>query len=226
MSKKISITKKDLQKGGIELTKKQHELYKAIRNNTITIVQGPAGTAKTFTACYTALALLADKKIDNIILTKPIKESGEELGHLPGDISEKTEPFMESYFTNFTKILGNETIGNLRRIDDIQVRPFAYMRGATYDNSIILLDEAQNATIKQIMLWITRLGKNSKAVMMGDLSQYDINKKDSRMLEFIDMVEGVDSVANFKFDSVDIMRNKVLIEIVDRYEKRKAENKF
>jgi phosphate starvation-inducible PhoH-like protein len=92
------------------------------------------------------------------------------------------------------------------------------MRGVTYDNSIILLDEAQNATMKQLMLWITRLGKNSKAVLMGDVSQYDIRERDSKFLDFIDIVSSVDSVSNFSFSSEDIVRNKILIDIVNKYE--------
>src|ERR1700761_3065846 len=105
-SKRGRFTKNQLESRGIILNPKQLELYKGIRNNTLTICQGPAGTSKTFTACYTSLALLADQKIEKIILTKPIQESGENLGFLPGTIQEKTDPFMKSYFSNFEKIVG------------------------------------------------------------------------------------------------------------------------
>jgi phosphate starvation-inducible PhoH-like protein len=223
---KFSIKKEEIDKSGIELTPKQHELYKSIRNNIFTLIQGPAGTSKTFTACYTALCLLADKKIEKIIITKPIQESGENLGFLPGSVSEKTEPFMRSYITNFEKIIGKQSVEYLQSVGDLCVEPLAYMRGVTYDNSIILLDEAQNCTMKQLMLWITRLGKNSKAVLMGDISQYDIRKRDTKFLEFIDMVKGVEDVCTFNFVKEDIVRNKFLIEIVNRYEdyKSKVEN--
>lgn len=221
---KLSIKKEDIDNSGVELTPKQHELYKAIRNNTFTIVQGPAGTSKTFTACYASLCLLADRKIDKIVITKPIQESGENLGFLPGDIEEKTAPFMRSYMSNFEKILGKQNTEFLKASGDLCVEPLAYMRGVTYDNSIILLDEAQNATMKQLMLWITRLGKNSKAVLMGDISQYDIKRRDSKMLSFIEMVKGVNDLNSFEFTSEDIVRNKFLIEIVNRYEKYKSEN--
>jgi len=220
-NRKLTLKKSNIEKSGIELTPKQHELYKMIRNNTFSIVQGPAGTSKTFTACYTALNLLADKKIERIILTKPIKESGEELGHLPGDIEEKTAPFMRSYFSNFEKIIGRYNVEMLKINGEIQVEPLAYMRGVTYDNAIILLDEAQNATIKQLMLWITRLGKDSKAVLMGDVSQYDIKTSDSRFLDFINMVDGIENTKSFQFSSEDIVRNRILIDIVNRYEKFK-----
>jgi len=224
--KKLTISKKDIENSQIELTIKQHELYKLIRNNTLTVVQGPAGTSKTFTACYTALNLLVDKKIDKIVLTKPIKESGEELGHLPGDIEEKTAPFMRSYFSNFEKIVGKQSSEFMKSSGEILVEPLAYMRGVTYDNAIIILDEAQNATIQQLMLWVTRLGKNSKAILMGDVSQSDIRDRDSKFTNFINMIEGVEGAANFAFASDDIVRNKILIEIVNRYESLKKENKI
>ena len=171
-SKKSRFSRADLERSGIVLNPKQLELYKGIRNNTLTICQGPAGTSKTFTACYTALALLADQKIEKIILTKPIQESGENLGFLPGTIQEKTDPYMKSYFSNFEKIIGKGTLEWMRATGEIIVEPLAYMRGTTYDNCIMLMDEAQNSTMTQLMLWVTRLGNNSKAIMMGDVSDY------------------------------------------------------
>jgi phosphate starvation-inducible PhoH-like protein len=222
--KKGKLTRQELESRRIELTPKQTELYKGIRHNTLTVCQGPAGTSKTFTACYTALALLADKKIDQIILTKPIQESGESLGFLPGTKEEKVDPFMKSYFSNFEKIIGKATFQWMITNGDIVVEPLAYMRGTTYDNAIMLLDEAQNCTMTQLMLWVTRLGNDSKAVMMGDVSQYDIKKRDSKFLEFIDLISDVEQVHNFRFSSEDIVRNKFLIDIVNKYEKWKSEN--
>lgn len=222
--KKGKLSKEELTARGIELTPKQNELYKGIRNNTLTVCQGPAGTSKTFTACYTSLALLADKKIDQIILTKPLQESGENLGFLPGTVEEKVDPYMKSYFSNFEKIIGTATFEWLKGTGQIVVEPLAYMRGTTYDRSIMLLDEAQNCTMTQLMLWVTRLGSESKAILMGDVSQYDIKKKDSRFLEFIQLIDGVQQVNNFRFGVEDIVRNKFLIDIVDRYEKWKFDN--
>jgi phosphate starvation-inducible PhoH-like protein len=222
--KKGRITKEELLNRGIELSIKQNELYKGIRNNTLTVCQGPAGTSKTFTACYTALALLADKKIDQIILTKPIQESGENLGFLPGTVEEKVDPYMKSYFSNFEKIVGKASFEWLKSTEQIIVEPLAYMRGTTYDRSIMLLDEAQNCTMTQLMLWVTRLGSESKAILMGDVSQYDIKKRDSKFLEFIQLIDGVQQVNNFRFGVEDIVRNKFLIDIVDRYEKWKHES--
>jgi len=222
--KKTGISKQELDKANIQLTPKQHEFYKGIRNNILTVCQGPAGTSKTFTSCYTALALLADKKIEQIVLTKPIQESGENLGFLPGTKDEKTDPYMKSYFSNFEKIIGKQSFEFMRSNGEIIVEPLAYMRGTTYDNAIMLLDESQNCTMAQLMLWVTRLGDNSKAVMMGDISQYDIKKKDSRFIDFIDMIDGLENNFRFRFAAEDIVRNKFLIDIVNRYEKYKSEN--
>jgi len=223
-AKKMKFTKQELDSRHVELTPKQHELYRGIRDNTLSIVQGPAGTSKTFTACYTSLALLADKKIDQIILTKPIQESGEQLGFLPGTVEEKVDPYMKSYFSNFEKIIGKPSFEWLKATEQIIVEPLAYMRGTTYDRAIMLLDEAQNCTMTQLMLWVTRLGNESKAILMGDISQYDIKKRDSRFLEFIELMGGIEMVNNFSFKSEDIVRNKFLIEVVNRYEKWKYEN--
>ena len=223
-SRKSRFSRADLERSGVVLNPKQLELYKGIRNNTLTICQGPAGTSKTFTACYTALALLADQKIERIVLTKPIQESGEQLGFLPGTIQEKTDPYMKSYFSNFEKIIGKGQLEWMRATGEITVEPLAYMRGTTYDNCIMLMDEAQNSTMTQLILWVTRLGNNSKAIMMGDVSQYDIRKSDSRFLDFINLYNSDADVFNFQFKAEDIVRNKFLINLVEKYEKWKLEN--
>lgn len=199
-------------------------------------------THNTFVACYAAIGLLADKKIERIVLTKPIQESGEQLGFLPGTIQEKTDPYMQSYFTTFQKIVGKQTFEFMKSIGEVVVEPLAYMRGTTYDDCIMLLDEAQNCTMAQLMLWSTRLGNNSKAVMMGDVSQYDIKKRDSKFLDFISLITGeyefrgddmklfqnykepLNEIYSHKFGVEDIVRNKFLINLVDRYEKYKFQN--
>ena len=223
--KKNSLSKEEFQKNNIILTDKQNELYKGIRNNILTVVHGPAGTAKTFVTCYTALALLADKKIEKIIITKPIQESGENLGFLPGSLADKLLPYKQSYYTTFCKIIGKVNTDFLFSTEEIIFEPLAYMRGSTYDNCVMLLDECQNASIKQLMLWVTRLGKDSKAVMMGDTSQYDVRKKDSGYNDFIKMVDKMQDLNLFEFTNVDIVRNKFLIEIANRYDKWRSEQK-
>lgn len=224
-SVKIIFDKAAFSKLSVDLSPKQHELYKTIRNNILTIVQGPAGTSKTFTACYTALGLLADKKISRIVITKPIVEAGENLGFLPGDQYEKTLPYMKSYISTFEKILGKFMSDVLFDAGIIEVNLLAFMRGDTFDDACMILDEAQNVQMSQLMLWATRLGKESYAVMMGDVSQYDIKHKDAKFLTFIDFCEGMKDVSSFKFEREDIVRNKFLIELTDRYEKWKYNTK-
>jgi len=222
--KSASLTKESFQNStDVRLSDKQNDLFKGIRNNTLTVVHGPAGTSKTFTSCYTALSLLADRKIEKIIITKPIQESGEQIGLLPGTVDEKTDPYKQSYYTNFCKILDRGTIDWLFSIEEIVFEPLAYMRGSTYDNCIMLLDECQNASIKQLMLWATRLGKDSKAVMMGDTSQYDVKKKDSGYVDFINMTKDMNDLYIFEFQNEDIVRNKFLIELTNRYDKYRAD---
>jgi len=221
---KIYLSKDLFENNGIILTEKQNEVHKLIRNNIITVIQGPAGTAKTLVSCYTALTLLIDKKIDRIIITKPIQEAGENLGFLPGALEDKVGPYMKSYDSTFIKLIGKQAYEFLRSEGIITTEVLAYMRGETYDNCVMLLDEAQNLTIKQLMLWVTRIGKNSKAVLNGDVSQYDINKNDVKLQLFIDKILcGVDEVAKFSFKKEDVMRSKVLINIVDNYEKYLSE---
>jgi phosphate starvation-inducible PhoH-like protein len=223
LRRKNSLSKEEFMKCDVSLTPKQHELYKGIRNNILAVVHGPAGTSKTYTTCYTALALLADKKVEKIIITKPIQESGENLGFLPGDIKEKLDPYKQSYYTTFCKIIGKQTTDFLFASEEIVFEPLAYMRGSTYDNCVMLLDECQNAGIKQLMLWVTRLGKDSKAIMMGDTSQYDVKKKDSGYNDFIKIVEGMQDLFLFEFGNADIVRNKFLVEIANRYDKYRSE---
>ena len=207
----------------VELSPKQLKLFKSIRNNILTVVHGPAGTSKTFSTCYTALSLLADKKIEQIIITKPTVESGHPLGLLPGDVKDKIDPYVKSYYSNFCKILDQKMIDGLFSSEEIIFEPLAYMRGTTFDNCVMLLDECQNSNLPTLMLWATRLGKDSKAVMMGDTSQYDVKRRDSGYLDFIDMTSGMQDLTEFKFSNEDIVRNKFLIDLTNRYDKFRSE---
>lgn len=221
-SLKSVFTKQTLAQSPIQLTPKQNELYKLIRTSTFTIVQGPAGTSKTMSACYTALSLLADGKVDKIVITKPLVEANEKtMGFLPGTMEDKIKPHMKSYYHNFEKILGKFVFEQLLVSGVIVIEVLNFMRGDTFDNAILLLDEAQNCEMTDLILWITRMGKTSKAVMMGDVSQYDINKRDAKFLTFIDILADVEDVKNFAFTQDDIMRHELLKKIVDRYEKWK-----
>lgn len=217
---KAFISKDTLEKCGIVLNEKQLDLHKKIRNNTITVCEGGAGVGKTITGCYSALSLLLDGKIDRIIITKPLQEAGENIGFLPGALEEKVEPYMQSYKSTFLKLISPELYAYLFGNGFIKFESIGYMRGVTFDNSIMLLDEAQNMTMKQLMLWITRIGNNSKALLMGDINQYDINKKDVKIKEFIDKIlSNVEGVAHHAFTKDDVVRNSILIQIVDNYDK-------
>jgi phosphate starvation-inducible PhoH-like protein len=164
-------------------------------------------------------------KIKKIILSKPIQESGEKLGFLPGEIKDKIDPFMESYRSNLVKLLNDpNNVGWLEAMGVIEFRPLAYMRGATFDNCLMILDEAQNADFKQLMLFITRMGKDSKVLICGDVSQYDIAKSKVALPEFISLLNGINGLAIHQFRDEDIVRNKILRQFTDRYEKWKANN--
>jgi phosphate starvation-inducible PhoH-like protein len=203
------------------LRQSQNNYQRSIEENEITLCYGPAGSSKTFTAVYTALKLYAENRIEKIILTKPIQESGEKLGFLPGDISEKIDPFMESFINNASKMIDGRALSFLISTNVIEFRPLAYMRGATFDNSIMILDEAQNCDFRQLMLFITRMGQNGKIVITGDVSQYDIAKNKVALPEFIKLIEDVKGVGKHIFNEDDIVRAKILRDIVKRYEKWK-----
>ena len=219
---KPEISREQLSK--VILKPRQEEYKNVIISNKIIFCHGPAGTSKTFTTIFSALCLLAEQKISNIILTKPIQESGEKLGFLPGDIDEKIKPFMESYMDSLTLIIGKELTGWLISTGIIRCEPLAYMRGRTFHDSVMILDEAQNADFRQLMLFISRMGKGSKVIVSGDVSQYDIDKNKVALPEFVKMLNGINGIGEFIFEKSDIMRDKILIEITDRYEKWKSEN--
>lgn len=208
----------------VTLTANQQILHQKILDNTITFVHGPAGTSKTFTICYSALKMITSGDIDKIIITKPIEESGEKLGHLPGTIDEKIGPFFESFFGNMSEIADSTYVASLVQEQQIQARPLAYLRGATFNGSLMFLDEAQNCDFRQLMLFLTRMGKGTKVVIAGDVSQYDIAEKLVALPKFIEMVRDIPSVAVHEFGHSDIVRNPILIEITDRYEKWKYQH--
>lgn len=205
----------------ITLTEKQKKVLELIEKNKINIIIGPAGTSKTFLSCYYAIDAINSKKFDRIILTKPIQEAGEKLGFLPGDIASKIDPHYESFRTNLLEFINKTTLEKFIKQEVIEYKPLAYMRGTTHKNSLVILSEAQNCDIRQLILFITRMGKNSKIIIEGDISQYDIGIDHIALQFFTDMIKDISSVNVFTFERSDIMRDQILIEITDRYEKLK-----
>jgi phosphate starvation-inducible PhoH-like protein len=207
------------------LTESQQVMLEKILNNKITTVTGPAGSAKTFVSCYAALQLLSENKIKKIILTKPIKEAGESLGFLPGSIEDKINPYMESFIVVMNKLIGDEAVKMLIQHEVIEMKPLAYLRGVTLENSLMMMDESQNCDFRTMMLYVTRLGKGTKMILAGDVSQYDIERKKVKFPDFIKMLDGIKGVVSHEFFRDDIVRDKILIEITDRYEEyRKLNN--
>jgi phosphate starvation-inducible PhoH-like protein len=222
-----STTKAHEQKDSLKhvtLRQNQKKYLDTILNNDITFCYGPAGSSKTFTACLAALELLQKKEIKKVILCKPIQEAGEKLGFLPGTVDEKVEPYLKSYKSNIEKIVGWSEMHNMFGKGLIEFQPLAYMRGDTFDDALMILDEAQNADFKQLMLFVTRMGQNSKVIVAGDVSQYDIAKSKVALPEFMKLMTGIKGVGTHIFGESDIVRAKILQDIVHRYEKWKSDN--
>jgi phosphate starvation-inducible PhoH-like protein len=210
----------------IKFTDSQLKFFRSIGDNFLTVCTGPAGTAKTFVACYAALDLIKKGEQKRIILARPAVESGENLGFLPGSVDEKIAPYMEGYTSNMEKILkSKEKIKLMIDKKIIDMQPLAFMRSRTFDDSILILDEAQNADLRQIMLVVTRMGQNSKIVICGDITQWDIKSRKKDLLTFNEKIaKGVTNCSSFEFTKEDIVRNPILIELTDKYEKYKEEN--
>ena len=194
----------------------QFKYMEIISNSTVTFGIGPAGTGKTFLAVASAVKLYAKNKIRKIVLTRPAVEAGERLGYLPGDLSQKIDPYLVPLFDALEHFFGNEKLGYLIEKRNIEIVPLAYMRGRTLDNACIILDEAQNATSNQIKMFLTRLGENSKIIITGDETQIDLYKKDySGLRKTRKKLSNIDEISVMEFQNSDIVRNPIVSKILE-----------
>ena len=199
------------------------KLYiKSLEDNDIVFAIGPAGTGKTFLGVMFALKYLKSFKVRRIVLVRPIVEAGEKLGFLPGDLKEKIDPYLIPIYDALNDAIGKEQVEKLIERGTIEVAPLAYMRGRTLDNAIIILDEAQNATLTQMKMFLTRLGFGSKMIVTGDLSQIDLpNKSVSGMVEAIDLLNDIEGIKMIKFQREDVMRHPLVFKIIERYDNKR-----
>ena len=194
----------------------QFKYMEIISNSTVTFGIGPAGTGKTFLAVASAVKLYAENKIRKIVLTRPAVEAGERLGYLPGDLSQKIDPYLVPLFDALEHFFGNEKLGYLIEKRNIEIVPLAYMRGRTLDNACIILDEAQNATSNQIKMFLTRLGENSKIIITGDETQIDLYKKDySGLRKTRKKLSNIDEISVMEFQNSDIVRYPIVSKILE-----------
>ena len=198
----------------------QKRFYKTISSKDITFGIGPAGCGKTYLSVHKALRELGDKNspIDGIVIVKPLVEAaGEKIGFLPGDVEEKTAPFMMSFYYNMEQIIGKRRMEVLKESNTIQVIPLAFMRGITLANKFVILDEAQNATPEQIKMFVTRIGENSKYIITGDLEQSDIQKHKSGLEDAIKRFAGIHGVGLAQFKEKDVVRHSLVRRLLKRY---------
>lgn len=200
-------------------TLNQARLIKEVKNNDLVFAIGPAGTGKTFLAVLLAINSLKKGEVEKIIITRPAVEAGESLGFLPGDLKEKIDPYLMPIYDALDCILGKETKDKYIEKGIIEVMPLAYMRGRTLDKAFIILDEAQNTTERQMLMFLTRLGFNSKMIVNGDITQIDLNisKNNSGLVSAINKLKGINKIGFIEFTSDDIVRNPLVQRIIEKF---------
>lgn len=198
----------------------QRAYVEAVRKHELTLAVGPAGTGKTYLAMAMAVVALKAKEVERIVLTRPAVEAGEKLGFLPGDMTQKVDPYLRPLYDALHELMGADSYQRLAERGTVEVAPLAFMRGRTLSDAFIILDEAQNATSEQMKMFLTRLGANSRCIVTGDVSQTDLPKdKKSGLVEAVNVLRNVEGVAIVELTARDVVRHELVQRIVQAYEK-------
>ncbi len=202
-------------------TVNQVSFVKEYQTNDILLAFGPAGTGKTYTAIALAVRALKNKEVRRIVLTRPAVEAGEHLGFLPGDVKEKLDPYLQPLYDALRDMIPVRKLAIYLEDGTIQIAPLAYMRGRTLENAFVILDEAQNTTMNQLKMFLTRMGQNSKFVVTGDITQIDLpSVNDSGLWQATRILKNIEGIAVIEFDLRDVVRHKLVKDIVKAYEKK------
>ncbi|MCK9625195.1 MAG: PhoH family protein [Bacteroidales bacterium] len=201
-------------------TKNQKKLVKEYYKNDLIFALGPAGTGKTYTAIALAVRALKNKEVKKLILTRPAVEAGERLGFLPGDMKEKLDPYLQPLYDALGDMIPAKKLQTSMEEGIIQIAPLAYMRGRTLDSAFVILDEAQNTSLGQLKMFLTRMGCNAKFIVTGDATQIDLpSKSDSGLLKGVQLVKNINGISIIEFGKEDIVRHPLVTKIVDAFEK-------
>ncbi|MGQ9847505.1 MAG: PhoH family protein, partial [Bacteroidales bacterium] len=200
-------------------TPNQKKLVELSNLNDLIIVTGPAGSGKTYTAIALAVKALKNREVKRIILSRPAVEAGENLGYLPGNLKEKLDPYLQPLYDALLDMIPRKKLEEYIEDGIIEIAPLAYMRGRTLDQAFVILDEAQNATNLQLKMFLTRMGKNAKFIVTGDITQIDLNhNQKSGLLTAIQILKNIEGIAIIEFNELDIVRHKLVKDIVKAYE--------
>lgn len=209
-------------------TPNQRRLVEAVKSNDMVFAIGPAGTGKTYTAVALAVRALKNKEIRRIILTRPAVEAGENLGFLPGDLRDKLDPYLQPLYDALRDMIPQQKLLSYWEDNTIEIAPLAFMRGRTLDNAFVILDEAQNATSAQLKMFLTRMGRNAKFVITGDITQIDLPRnQQSGLVQATRILKDIDGISVIELDNGDVIRHRLVTRIIRAYEQngeRKTEN--
>jgi phosphate starvation-inducible PhoH-like protein len=205
-------------------TPNQRKLFEESLQNDLIFAIGPAGTGKTYTAIALAVRALKNKEIRKIILSRPAVEAGENLGFLPGDLKDKIDPYLQPLYDALQDMIPPKKLEEFMKDGTIQIAPLAFMRGRTLSNAFVILDEAQNTTVNQLKMFLTRMGLNAKFIITGDVTQIDLPRKSqSGLLHALKILRKIKSISIIQFDKKDIVRHQLVRDIVEAYEKHAEE---